>query len=178
MNSALLFYILAFISIVCALLVITSKNPIHSCLFLVLTMFSISANYFLLNAQFLGIVQLIVYAGAIMVLFLFTLMMLNLNVDSEPKSTLLKKIIGVFSGGTLLLVLTVFLVKSNNPTENTLLIPSQNQTGLIKNLGNVLLTNYVFPFEVISILIITALVGTVVLATKDKKEIVNVNIED
>ena len=78
------FLVLSFITILCALYVVTSKNPVHSVLALILTFFSISAHYVLLNAQFLAIVNLMVYTGAIIVLFLFVLMLLNLGKDSEP----------------------------------------------------------------------------------------------
>ena len=77
--TELFFYIFSFISILTALLVVFSKNPIHSVLYLIVTFFTIAGQYILMNAQFLAIVHLIVYAGAVMVLFLFVLMLLNLN---------------------------------------------------------------------------------------------------
>jgi NADH-quinone oxidoreductase subunit J len=167
-HPSYIFYILAFLSILFALLVIFSENPIHSCLYLVLTMFCIAANYFLMNAQFLGIVQLIVYAGAIMVLFLFTIMLLNLNKESEPTTSIIKKVIGVLGGGTLLLIFTFYLIKSTDPLQMPMILPNNNQIGLIQNLGKSLFTDYVFPFEVISILILTAMVGAVIIGKKDK----------
>src|SRR6266550_384280 len=99
------FYFLAFVTIFCAIMVVTAKNPVHSVLFLVLTFFGISANYiFLLDAPFVGIVNIIVYAGAIMVLFLFVIMLMNLNAEVEPQKGQLVQLAGVISGGVLFLV--------------------------------------------------------------------------
>ncbi|MCX8479987.1 MAG: NADH-quinone oxidoreductase subunit J [Chitinophagales bacterium] len=162
------FFFLAFIAIFFALLVVFSKNPIHSCLYLVLTMFAIAGNYVLLNAQFLAVVQLIVYAGAIMVLFLFTIMLLNLSSENEPVKSNLIKFIATIGGGSLLLVFVLALKKTDlGPAP--LMFPNPNQQGMIQNLGKVLFSEYVFPFEVISILILISLMGAVVLGRKDKK---------
>ena len=79
-----IFYFIAFLSILFAVLVISAKNPVHSILYLILTFFTFTIQYILLNAQFLAIVNFIVYMGAILVLFLYTLMLINLNKDSEP----------------------------------------------------------------------------------------------
>src|SRR5215510_7450896 len=94
------FYFLAFVTIFFAIMVVASRNPVYSVLFLVLTFFGISANYiFILDAPFVGIVNIIVYAGAIMVLFLFVIMLMNLNADSEPKKSMLFKISATLAGG-------------------------------------------------------------------------------
>ena len=86
-----LFYFLSFVGVLSALMVVFSKNPVHSVLYLIITFFAIAGHYLLLNAQFLFVTHIIVYAGAIMVLFLYVIMLLNLNNESEPhKSTLLK----------------------------------------------------------------------------------------
>ena len=79
------FYFIAFLSILFAVLVISAKNPVHSILYLILTFFTFTIHYILLNAQFLAIVNFIVYMGAILVLFLYTLMLINLNKESEPR---------------------------------------------------------------------------------------------
>jgi len=169
-----IFFFLAFVSIFCGILVITSKNPVYSCLYLVITMFAIASNYLLLNAQFLAVVQIIVYAGAIMVLFLFTIMLLNLNSNSEVHKSLLFKFLGAIGGGSLLLIV-VAAMKKSELSAAPMILPNTNQTGMIQNLGQVLFTEYVFPFEIISILIITALIGAVVLAKKDVKIIEETN---
>src|SRR6059058_2479206 len=103
--TQLLFWILSIIALFSALMVVTSKNPIYSVLWLIITFFSISGHYILLNAQFLAIVNIIVYAGAIMVLFLFVIMLMNLNKDTEPQKNKWLKLAGAVAGGCLLLVL-------------------------------------------------------------------------
>lgn len=101
----ILFWGLAIVAIGCALGVILSRNPINSALFLIVTFFAISGNYLLLNAQFLFIVNIIVYTGAIMVLFLFVFMLMNLDADSEPQKNRLIQLAGVISGGILFMVI-------------------------------------------------------------------------
>ena len=98
-----LFFFVAFCAVASAVYFVFAKNPLYAILSLIVTMFSIAGLYILLNAQFLGIVQIIVYAGAIMVLFLYILMMLNLNKADESKKQNLMKFIGVFSAGLLLI---------------------------------------------------------------------------
>ena len=93
----ILFFFVAFLAIASAVYFVFARNPLYAILSLIVTMFSIAGMYILLNAQFLGIVQIIVYAGAIMVLFLYILMMLNLNKEDESKKASLPKFIGVFS---------------------------------------------------------------------------------
>ena len=90
MLSHYLFFFLSAVALISAMMVLLSKKPIHSVLYLTLTFFTLAGHYILLNAQFLAVVHIIVYAGAIMVLFLFTVMLLNLNIEGEfPKSTLM-----------------------------------------------------------------------------------------
>src|ERR671926_986325 len=100
--TKLLFWVLAVGSLFSALMVITSKNPVYSVLWLIVTFFTISGHYVLLNAQFLAIVNIIVYAGAIMVLFLFVIMLMNLNTETERQQNIWMKFFGVISGGLLL----------------------------------------------------------------------------
>src|ERR1700710_3073923 len=104
-----LFYFIAFLSILFALLVIFSKNPVHIVLYLILTFFTFTIHYILLNAQFLAVVNFIVYMGAIMVLFLFVMMLLNLNKDTEPGKHYLAKIAGCVAGGCLLVTIVASL---------------------------------------------------------------------
>ena len=118
-----LFYLVAFLSIFFSLLVIFSKNPVHSVLYLIVTFFTFTIHYILLNAQFLAIVNFIVYMGAIMVLFLFVLMLLNLNKDTEPMKSNLIKIAGVVAGLCLLVTLVGSLraVDTSAPIEQSIL---------------------------------------------------------
>lgn len=162
--SDILFYSLSAIAIGSAIMVVLSKNPVHSVLWLIVTFFSISGHYILMNAQFLGIVNLIVYAGAIMVLFLFVIMLMNLNADSEPQKNKWLRLAGMVSGGCLLLVLVAALRKAEVNGLQTEF--NTGDIGLISNLGKVLFTDYVVPFEVSSILFLSAMVGAVVIGRK------------
>lgn len=162
--SDILFYFLSALTLGCALLVILSRNPVHSVLWLIATFFTISAHYFLLNAQFLGIVNLIVYAGAIMVLFLFVIMLMNLNAEAEPKKNRWLRFAGIVAGGSLLLVLVAALKDAELMQQQTQL--GEGRIGLIRELGRKLFTDYVVPFEVASVLFLSAMVGAVVIGKK------------
>ncbi|MBF5027004.1 NADH-quinone oxidoreductase subunit J family protein [Planobacterium oryzisoli] len=160
-----LFFIVAFLAVASAFYFVFARNPIYSILSLIVTMFSIAGLYVLLNAQFLGIVQIIVYAGAIMVLFLYILMMLNLNKADESKKHNALKFIGVFAGGILLVgILGAF----RGVKENILAGDQIDYTvGLTKNLGRLLFNQYVLPFEFASILILAGIVGAVLIGKRD-----------
>src|SRR3954471_13941072 len=103
--TEILFWFLSTLALASAIMVLISKNPVHSVLWLIVVFFAISGHYILLNAQFLAIVNLIVYAGAIMVLFLFVIMLMNLNAETEPQKNTWLKLAGAISGGSLLLIL-------------------------------------------------------------------------
>lgn len=161
------FYFVAFLSIFFALMTVFTRNPVHSVLYLVITFFTFSVHYILLNAQFLAVVNFIVYMGAIMVLFLFVLMLLNLSKDSEPAKSNLVKIMGVVAG----LCLITTLVGSLQLLESSQSIVLKNpEIGLVKNLGNVLFNEFLLPFEISSILLLAAMIGAVLLAKNEPKK--------
>jgi NADH-quinone oxidoreductase subunit J len=164
--SISLFYLVAFLSIFFSLMVIFSKNPIHSVLYLIITFFTFTVHYILLNAQFLAIVNFIVYMGAIMVLFLFVLMLLNLDKDTEPMKSNMLKIAGMVAGLCLLVTL-VGSMKSLHLSDPVVL--KNADLGLVKNLGKVLFKEFLLPFEISSILLLTAMVGAVLLAKRESK---------
>ncbi|MEO7175474.1 MAG: NADH-quinone oxidoreductase subunit J [Saprospiraceae bacterium] len=164
MISQYLFFFLSFLAILSALMVIFSKNPVHSILYLIITFFAIAGHYFLLNAQFLAAVHIIVYAGAIMVLFLYAIMMLNLNKETESNKHPLTRIAAVLTGGIFMLVLVAALKN----TEEVIMHSSGNKgIGLVENLGKTLFGEYLLPFEVSSILFLSAMVGAVFLSKKE-----------
>lgn len=168
-----LFWFLSVVAVACALGVILSRNPVNSVLFLILTFFSISGHYVLMNAQFLAIVNIIVYAGAIMVLFLFVIMLMNLNADVEPQKGQLVQLAGVISGGVLFLVLLA-AIKTAAPIH---IDKSSIDIGLISNLGKVLFKDYVLPFEISSVLFLSAMIGAVVIGKKDESAITNETVQ-
>jgi NADH-quinone oxidoreductase subunit J len=162
--SQIVFYLLAGLAIASALMVVLLRNPVYNALALIVCFFSIAGHYFLLNSQFLAMVHIIVYSGAIMVLFLYVIMMLNLNFDTEPKKSMMTKIGATISGCLLMLVLIVALrgaEQLSNPTT------PNNNVGLIENLGNVLYTDYLLPFEVSAILFLVGMVGAVMIGKKE-----------
>jgi NADH-quinone oxidoreductase subunit J len=143
-----------------------SKNPVHSVLYLVVTFFAIAGHYFLVNAQFLGVVHIIVYAGAIMVLFLYVIMMLNLNKEVEPIKNSTQKFIAVISGGLLSLV----LIASTRSTEIAIAgknVVNREGIGFVENLGKTLFNEYLLPFELASVLLLSAMVGAIFLSKKE-----------
>ena len=159
-----LFFFIALVAVASAVYFVFAKNPLYAILSLIVTFFSIAALYVLLNAQFLGIVQIIVYAGAIMVLFLYVLMMLNLNAKDESKKHNLLKFTGIISAGIIFVGMIGAYkgVAMTNATTNV-----DSQIGLTKNLGKVLVNEYVLPFELASILILAGIVGSVLIGKKD-----------
>lgn len=163
--TQILFWLLSVMALFGALMVITSKNPVYSVLWLILTFFAISGHYILLNAQFLAIVNIIVYAGAIMVLFLFVIMLMNLNKTTEPSKNRWVKFAGAVAGGCLLLVLVAAL--RNIEIKDNLAEVKGGDIGLIKNLGKELFSTYVVPFEISSILFLSAMVGSVLIGKKE-----------
>lgn len=158
------FIFLSLMAIGSGIMMILSKNPVNSILWLIVLFFAISGHYILLNAQFLAIVNIIVYAGAIMVLFLFVVMLMNLNAESEPAKNHRLQFIAIISGGSLLLILlsAIMTVKDSHPV-----MVAGGNAGLIKTLGKVLFTDYVLPFEISSVLFLSAMVGAVIIGKKD-----------
>lgn len=162
--TEVLFFSLSALALGSAIMVVISRNPVHSVLWLIVTFFAISGHYILMNAQFLGIVNLIVYAGAIMVLFLFVIMLMNLNAETEPQKNKWLKLAGVVAGGCLLVVLVAALKEAE--IKGQMAEITTGDIGLIKNLGQVLFTSYVVPFELSSVLFLSAMVGAVVIGKK------------
>jgi NADH-quinone oxidoreductase subunit J len=160
------FFLLAAISVVSAVLMIVQRNPVNSALYLILNFFSLAALYLTLKAQFIAIVQVLVYAGAIMVLFVFVIMLLNLGDDKRLREHLGPKtyIAVVLVIG--LLGELAFIFSKSRADSVTTLAPNAGQMGTVEFLGQVLYTKFLFPFEMISFLLLTAIVGAVVLAKK------------
>ncbi len=165
MFTQYIFHFLSIMALFSAVMVLASKKPIHSVLFLTMAFFAIAGHYVLLNAQFLAVVHVIVYAGAIMVLFLFTVMLLNLNKDERSPKPVWVKIMALIAGGMLMLTLIgVFRGYDIQSVQD----PMTTQIGLVKNLGRILYHDYLLPFEMSSVLFLTAMVGAVLLGKKEQ----------
>lgn len=160
--SEILFWILSAVAVLCALLVVAVKNPVHSALYLILTFFAIAGHYFLLNAQFLAAVHIIVYAGAIMVLFLYIIMMVNLQEDQGNAKRNIFKFVSAITAGLLLLVLTVASKQADLTSATNL----TNEIGTVESLGKSLFNEFLLPFEVSALLFLSAMVGAVLLSKK------------
>lgn len=166
--SEYLFYIVAAITVTTAVYLIFEKNPVFGALYLIQTMVSIAVLYILLEAQFIAAVQIIVYAGAIMVLFLFVIMLLNLNIKEEAKNALpFQRIPAILMGIALFTVICIVLrsklLQGKQGEYTTAYINSIGNTKLI---GNVLFTDYLLPFEITSILLFVAAIGAIMLAKR------------
>ncbi|WP_395049831.1 NADH-quinone oxidoreductase subunit J [Flavobacterium sp.] len=164
----ILFCILSVVTLATAFLTIYSKNPIHSAIYLVICFFSIAGHYLLLNAQFLAIVHVIVYSGAIMILFLFTVMLMNLNKENEVHKPRVTRLGAIVLFCLMCLVLIAVFINSKPIVGDYTTTGEDFQS--IKVLGKVLLNEYMVPFEFASVLLLVAMIGAVLLSKKEKLE--------
>jgi NADH-quinone oxidoreductase subunit J len=168
--TLLLFWSFAGIAILSGLLCITRRNPVASALWLVVTLFQIAALFVMLNAQFLGVLQVLVYAGAIMVLFVFVIMLLNLGhlEVSDMKGPAGIVVATLLAGGVGLQLIT--LMRATPPRDVALpsgvLDAAVRTQGLVGVVARPLFTDYLVPFEITSVLLLAAIVGAVVLAKR------------
>jgi NADH-quinone oxidoreductase subunit J len=162
----LIFLGAAFVSIIASLLVITRKNPIHSALFLVLTFLCVSVLYLLLYQQFMFIIQIFVYAGAIVMLIVFVIMLLDLEVEVRSGLKIVySKVVGGFLA-VLFLFGILYSVVAKSPTGKMGSYTPDKVSTNVKAVGEVLFTQYLFPFEIVSVLLVAAIIGAVILSKK------------
>ncbi len=166
--EALIFYIVAAITVASAVCVILLRRPLHNVLFMILTMIGLAALFILLNAEFIAMVQLIVYAGAVMVLFLFVIMLLNLDeliLINNPRK--MRWWVGIALAGVFIVllipVISVFVPTSAQGALTGAAAQNASNTEII---AKALFTTYLLPFEVASVLLLAAIIGAVVLARK------------
>ena len=164
----IIFCVLAAITLATAFLTIFSRNPIHSAIYLVICFFSIAGHYLLLNAQFLAVVHVIVYSGAIMILFLFTIMLMNLNERNEVHRPRITRLGAIVSFCLICLVLIAIFINSKPIVGDYTTTGEDYQS--INVLGKILLNEYMVPFEFVSILLLVAMIGAVLLSKKEKLE--------
>lgn len=168
MATDILFYVLAALTLIFGALVVAnpfSRNPITSAMFLVLTIISMAGLFVLLHAFFLAAVQVLVYAGAVMVLFLFVIMLLDLKEEERRKIKLTGLVAGVVSVGAIIAIFVRSLLATNPGKELT----TPTAIGDTATLGKMLFTKYLLPFEIVSILLLVAMVGVILLSKKDLK---------
>ncbi len=157
-----------FIAIVSAILVFAQKNPVASVVYLIITLAAQAVLFLLLNAPFVAALQIIVYAGAIMVLVLFVVMLLNLTKDEfgPEKRRFLRPLAAVFA---LFLILEIFAIFKTGLAGDARLVSHPDfapDFGTVQGVALLLFTRYLYPFEITSVLLLAALVGTVILAKK------------
>ncbi len=162
--TQIFFYSLSAIAIACSLLMLFQRNAMYSVLYLLVCFFSVAGLYIMLNAEFLAIVHVIVYAGAIMVLFLYVLMFLNLNTSPSFSTSSLLRVAAMTTGGMIFIILFASFYK----TQLTELPQSMDiDVGSVQTLGKVLFNEFLIPFELTSILFISAMVGVVIINKKE-----------
>jgi NADH-quinone oxidoreductase subunit J len=164
----LFFYLFAGLTLLCGCMVIAnpfSRNPVTSAMFLVLTIVSMAGLFVLLHAFFLAAVQILVYAGAVMVLFLFVIMLLDLKEEEHRKI----KTFGLVTGAISVLAVLGIVLKTYSESRVGTNLPQPTLEGGTALLGRTLFTNYLLPFEILSILLLVAMVGVILLSKKDLK---------
>ena len=161
------FYIFAALTVICAIMVVAnpfSRNPVTSAMFLILTIVCMAGLFVLLHAFFLAAVQILVYAGAVMVLFLFVIMLLDLKEEERRKIKIVGAALGTISVGTIALL----LIKTIHTFSKTPVTKPEVE-GATASLGTLLFTKYILPFEIVSLLLLVAMVGVILLSKKDLK---------
>jgi NADH-quinone oxidoreductase subunit J len=164
----ILFYVFAFLTLLCGGLVIAnpfSRNPVTSAMFLVLTIISMAGLFVLLHAFFLAAVQILVYAGAVMVLFLFVIMLLDLKDEERHRIKKFGLISGLVSVGAIVTIFLKVLLAAKPGAHSSAPLLDGDPVPL----GKLLFTQYLLPFEVVSVLLLVAMVGVILLSKKDLK---------
>lgn len=164
--ESILFWVLAFLAVTSAVMMITRRNPIHSVLFLIVNFFSLAVLYLTLQAQFIAIIQILVYAGAIMVLFLFVIMLLNLAAGPEQEGGRRWKRMFAVSLCAVLAFEILYVIRSADGVESVQKSEHAATIGTVEFIGKELFTNHLFAFEVTSVLLLAAIVGAIVLAKR------------
>jgi len=164
----LFFYLFAFLTLLCAFLVVAnpfSRNPVTGAMFLVLTIVFMAGLFVLLHAFFLAAVQVLVYAGAVMVLFLFVIMLLDLKEEERRKFNRF----GVAAGAISVAAIAAIFVQAILSSRSSASLPPPTLEGATRPLGRMLFTDYLLPFEILSVLLLVAMVGVILLSKKDLK---------
>ena len=162
--AEIVFFVVAVLAVVSALGVILHPHPVYSALFLVVALFQIAVLFILLDAQMVAFLQVIVYAGAIMVLFLFVIMLLNLQHMHEPATRPIQQFLGYTFSAAFLIGIVYYLIKY----AVFAVLPTGPFQASSQQIGVALFEEYVFPFEMVSILLLAAIVGALLLSGRAK----------
>ena len=170
--TSIFFYIFSAVMLFAAFKVITSRNPVHSALYLVLCFFQASAIWMLLQAEFLSITLILVYVGAVMVLFLFVVMMLDINIEAMRKGFWSHFPLAASISAVLALELASVLLGGFRLTQApaTAVMPEGQQYSNTKELGVVLYTEYLYPLEIAAVILLVAIVAAIALTLRERKD--------
>ena len=180
--ASLFFYLFAAVTVASAFMVITARNPVHAVLFLILCFFSAAGLFLLLGAEFLAMVLVIVYVGAVAVLFLFVVMMLDVDF-AELRAGFIKylpigAIIGLVMLAELGMVLSSWVLDVNLVTKVSAPMPKGNEVTNTEALGRILYTDYVFFFEAAGMILLVAMIGAIVLTLRHKEGVKRQSVPD
>ena len=171
--SLLSFYIFSAVILLSSLMVISSRNPVHSVLFLILAFFNAAGLFIILHAEFLAMILVIVYVGAVAVLFLFVVMMLDFRTSLEKSNILQYMPIGIFVGMVFISELIIVLINTKLELKNIQILtnPLSNFGNLTNTeaIGSILYTDYILYFQVSGIILLVAMVGSIVLTLRDRE---------
>ena len=173
------FYVFSLVAVLSALMVISARNPVHSVLFLILSFVNASGLFVLLGAEFLAMILVVVYVGAVAVLFLFVVMMLDINFVKLREGFLQYLPFGALLGIVLIIELGIlFLTKSFSENSLTKLVesPIMNEVENTKLIGQVLYTNYFYLFQISGLILLVAMVGSITLTLRDRGQVKRQNI--
>lgn len=184
--APLIFYTLAFMLILSALLVISARNPVHAVLFLILAFFNASGLFVLLGAEFIAFILAIVYVGAVAVLFLFVVMMLDVSFESLKGGAVKYVPVGMLVGGVLLAEIALMMFGFSSMGADNIAAPVAADVSNTHNVGRVLYTQYILPFQVSGVILLVAMIGAIVLTLRVRPGVrrqtiykqVNTKIED
>ena len=178
--SSLFFYLFSFVMIAAAFMVISSRNPVHSVLFLILTFVNASGLFIMAGAEFLGLLLIVVYVGAVAVLFLFVVMMLDVDFAELREGYLQYMPVGLLVGvvvlAELLAVIGSWVAAPSALNTGEAPIPDVNEVRNIEALGNILYTEYVFFFQLAGMILLVAMIGAIVLTLRHKESVRRQNI--
>ena len=173
------FYIFSLVAVLSALMVISARNPVHSVLFLILSFVNASGLFVLLGAEFLAMILVVVYVGAVAVLFLFVVMMLDINFVKLREGFLQYLPFGALLGTVLIVELGIlFLTKSfsENSLSQFVQSPQINEVENTKLIGQVLYTDYFYLFQISGLILLVAMVGSITLTLRDRGQVKRQNI--
>lgn len=164
--QSILFWVFSALGIAGAIGLILNRNPVYSALSLVINFFSIAGLYLTLQAEFLAVIQILIYAGAIMVLFLFVIMLLNLSSEPKVSPFSMATVAAVILGVAFLVEMLIAFTGIGAGAGETPFLQGNFDYNSTESIGMMMMTNYLFPFEMISVVLIAALIGAIVIAKK------------